>query len=207
MNEEINTVTLKSAWKLKDSWFQQSYFWFDGWFLPQIVKNMKERLGNSEWKVNQSAVSIWNQSIHALRMKKNQFQRVSGAQSWGGGSFSDGVEGVFHVFKGISFYFRILEVFWSFSLIMEESFLANFLEQGTTAGIFDNYWEITRATISPNKATASAKMSIKIIPTKSLSCWALALTPASPTIPMAKPAPCFIEPVDSSSKQTQTTIP
>ena len=31
-------------------------------------------------------------------------------------------------------------------------------------------------------------MRIKIIPTNILSCWALALTPASPTIPMANPA-------------------
>lgn len=31
-------------------------------------------------------------------------------------------------------------------------------------------------------------MRIKIIPTKSLGCWAVPLTPASPTIPIAKPA-------------------
>lgn len=43
-------------------------------------------------------------------------------------------------------------------------------------------------TMRPYKAKASPKINIKIIPTKILSCWALALTPASPTIPMAKPA-------------------
>lgn len=45
-----------------------------------------------------------------------------------------------------------------------------------------------RDTISPYKAKASPKIRIRIIPTKILSCWALALTPASPTIPMANPA-------------------
>jgi hypothetical protein len=43
-------------------------------------------------------------------------------------------------------------------------------------------------TIRPYKAKAYPKIRIKIIPTKILSCWALALTPASPTIPMANPA-------------------
>ena len=43
-------------------------------------------------------------------------------------------------------------------------------------------------TIRPYKAKASAKMRMRIIPTKSLGCWAFALTPASPTIPMAMPA-------------------
>ena len=45
-----------------------------------------------------------------------------------------------------------------------------------------------RDTISPYSANASPKMRIKIMPTKILSCCALARTPASPTIPMAKPA-------------------
>lgn len=43
-------------------------------------------------------------------------------------------------------------------------------------------------TIRPYSANASPKIKIRIIPTNILSCWALALTPASPTIPMAKPA-------------------
>lgn len=43
-------------------------------------------------------------------------------------------------------------------------------------------------TINPYKAKASPKIKIKIIPTKILSCWAFALTPASPTIPIARPA-------------------
>lgn len=45
-----------------------------------------------------------------------------------------------------------------------------------------------RDTISPYKAKASPKIKIKIIPTNILSCWAFARTPASPTIPIAKPA-------------------
>ena len=43
-------------------------------------------------------------------------------------------------------------------------------------------------TMSPYKPKASAKIRIRINPTKTLSYYALALTPASPTIPMAKPA-------------------
>lgn len=43
-------------------------------------------------------------------------------------------------------------------------------------------------TISPYSARASPKIRIRIIPTKILSCWAFARTPASPTIPIASPA-------------------
>jgi hypothetical protein len=43
-------------------------------------------------------------------------------------------------------------------------------------------------TISPYRASASPKIKIRIIPTKILSCWAFARTPASPTIPIANPA-------------------
>ena len=43
-------------------------------------------------------------------------------------------------------------------------------------------------TINPYKAKASPKIRIKIIPTKILSCWAFARTPASPTMPIDKPA-------------------
>jgi len=43
-------------------------------------------------------------------------------------------------------------------------------------------------TMSPYNARASPKISIRIIPTKILSCWAFARTPASPTIPIANPA-------------------
>ena len=46
------------------------------------------------------------------------------------------------------------------------------------------------AIIIPYKPRASAKMRIKIIPTKICSYCALALTPASPTIPIARPAAC-----------------
>lgn len=44
------------------------------------------------------------------------------------------------------------------------------------------------ATIKPYKPNTSAKIKIKIIPTKSRGCWAVPRTPASPTIPIAKPA-------------------
>ncbi len=40
----------------------------------------------------------------------------------------------------------------------------------------------------PYKAKAYPKMRIRIIPTNILSCCAFALTPASPTIPIANPA-------------------
>lgn len=42
--------------------------------------------------------------------------------------------------------------------------------------------------INPYRATASAKIKIKTIPMNTFSYWALALTPASPTTPIAKPA-------------------
>lgn len=44
------------------------------------------------------------------------------------------------------------------------------------------------ATIKPYRPKTSAKIKIKIIPTNNLGCWAVPLTPASPTIPMANPA-------------------
>ena len=44
------------------------------------------------------------------------------------------------------------------------------------------------ATIKPYRPNTSAKMRIKIIPTKRRGCWAVPLTPASPTIPIANPA-------------------
>lgn len=43
-------------------------------------------------------------------------------------------------------------------------------------------------TISPYSASASAKIRMRIIPTNSLGCCALARTPASPTMPIAMPA-------------------
>jgi len=46
---------------------------------------------------------------------------------------------------------------------------------------------INKATIKPYNPKTSAKIRIKIIPTKSLGCWAVPRTPASPTIPMANP--------------------
>ena len=49
-------------------------------------------------------------------------------------------------------------------------------------------------TISPYNANASPKIKIKIIPTKILSCCALARTPASPTIPIANPAARELKP-------------
>lgn len=49
----------------------------------------------------------------------------------------------------------------------------------------------------PYKPNTSAKIRIKIIPTNSLGCWAVPLTPASPTIPIAKPAAKPEKPTDS----------
>ena len=49
-------------------------------------------------------------------------------------------------------------------------------------------------TISPYKAKASPKINIRIIPTKILSCCALARTPASPTIPIANPSASELKP-------------
>ena len=59
-------------------------------------------------------------------------------------------------------------------------------------------WEVKmRETMSPYKAKASPKIKIKIMPTKILSCWALARTPASPTMPMASPAARELKPQQS----------
>lgn len=44
------------------------------------------------------------------------------------------------------------------------------------------------ATINPYRPNTSAKIRIRIIPTNNLGCWAVPLTPASPTIPIANPA-------------------
>ena len=44
------------------------------------------------------------------------------------------------------------------------------------------------ATINPYKPRASAKINIKIIPTNIFASISFALTPASPTTPIAKPA-------------------
>ena len=54
-----------------------------------------------------------------------------------------------------------------------------------------------RATINPYNPSASPKMRIKIIPTNNRSSWALALTPASPTTPMANPAAIQLNPQHS----------
>lgn len=52
------------------------------------------------------------------------------------------------------------------------------------------------ATIRPYRPNTSAKMRIKIIPTKRRGCCAVPLTPASPTIPIAKPAAKPEKPTD-----------
>jgi hypothetical protein len=49
-------------------------------------------------------------------------------------------------------------------------------------------------TIKPYNARAYPKINIKIIPTKILSCCAFARTPASPTIPIARPAARELKP-------------
>lgn len=53
------------------------------------------------------------------------------------------------------------------------------------------------ATIKPYSPNASAKMRIKIIPTNTSCCCAFALTPASPTIPIANPAARELNPQQS----------
>ena len=53
------------------------------------------------------------------------------------------------------------------------------------------------ATIRPYNPIASAKMRIRIIPTKIPSVWAYALTPASPATPMANPAASELRPQQS----------
>ena len=53
---------------------------------------------------------------------------------------------------------------------------------------------IMMATIKPYKPIASAKIIIKIIPTKIPSVWAYALTPASPATPIASPAAKALKP-------------
>ena len=58
--------------------------------------------------------------------------------------------------------------------------------------IFHDVWERMSATMSPYNASASAKIRMRIIPTKIRSYYALALTPASPTIPIANPAAFFL---------------
>lgn len=59
-------------------------------------------------------------------------------------------------------------------------------------------WDVKISdTIKPYKARAYPKIRIKIIPTKILSCWALARTPASPTIPIASPAAKELNPQHS----------
>ena len=55
--------------------------------------------------------------------------------------------------------------------------------------LFIDHWDVRiKETIKPYKAKAYPKININIIPTNILSCCALARTPASPTIPIAKPA-------------------
>ena len=53
---------------------------------------------------------------------------------------------------------------------------------------WDECYVKIKETISPYKAKASPKMRIRNMQTKILSCCAFALTPASPTIPIANPA-------------------
>jgi|EP01046_Picozoa_sp_COSAG06_P016914 hypothetical protein len=48
--------------------------------------------------------------------------------------------------------------------------------------------DMTRATMSPYRPRASAKMRMRIIPTKSFGCCEVQRTPASPTMPIAPPA-------------------
>jgi len=53
------------------------------------------------------------------------------------------------------------------------------------------------ATMRPYKPIASAKMRMRIIPTKIPSVCAYALTPASPATPIARPAASALRPQES----------
>ncbi len=55
-------------------------------------------------------------------------------------------------------------------------------------GSFPVQEDMIIAMISPYRPRASAKMRMRIIPTNILGSTAFALTPASPTTPIAKPA-------------------
>ena len=57
-------------------------------------------------------------------------------------------------------------------------------------------WDRMRAIIKPYRPSASPKMRIKIMLTKSFGCCPVARTPASPTIPIAKPAASAERPQD-----------
>ncbi len=60
---------------------------------------------------------------------------------------------------------------------------------------YNQPWDVKISdTIKPYNARASPKINIKIIPTKILSCCAFARTPASPTIPIARPAARELKP-------------
>ena len=51
-----------------------------------------------------------------------------------------------------------------------------------------NHWDKIKDIISPYSPRASEKISIRSIPTNTSGEWAVALTPASPVIPIASPA-------------------
>ena len=66
-----------------------------------------------------------------------------------------------------------------------------------------------RATIRPYNPSTSAKIRIRIMPTKRRGCCAVPLTPASPTTPMAKPAASpdspTLSPAPSCTKDLHTS--
>jgi hypothetical protein len=62
------------------------------------------------------------------------------------------------------------------------------LEAGVKVGLGTYLMDRIRATINPYRPKTSAKIRMRIIPTNSLGCCAVPRTPASPTIPIAKPA-------------------
>ena len=62
--------------------------------------------------------------------------------------------------------------------------------------IINHAYDRINETMSPYNPRASAKIKIKMSPTKTLSSCALAFTPASPTIPIANPAAMQLKPQD-----------
>lgn len=62
------------------------------------------------------------------------------------------------------------------------------------------------ATIKPYRPSTSAKMRIRIIPTNRRGCWAVPLTPASPTMPIAKPAARPLKPTANPAPKCKNPL-
>lgn len=60
--------------------------------------------------------------------------------------------------------------------------------------------------IIPYSPKTSAKIKIRIIPTNNLGCCAKALTPASPTIPIAKPPANALRPTERPAEKCMNPV-